>query len=427
MHRRVQRVSRILSLVSLVLVLSWPAFGAGFSIYEQGSKAMGMAGAFTGQADDGSAMFHNIAGLGFLKERELQGGTTLISLGSSEFEGLDPFPGAGVQEEQDSLLFYPAHAYMVQPINDRWTFGLSFNSPFGLTTRWANKDQFTGRFISLRAELRVVDLTAGLGWQVSDRLSVGAGVGLRVSDVELLRRVPAINPFTQAPFDAASVLLDSDIENGMTYHFGFLHKVGQQFSWGMTYHGKTEIDYGGTARFEQFSSGNPVLDAVVASQIPFDQDLTVATGVEFPDQAVLGFSLGLTQRLRMNADIGWTGWSSFDEVVLDFVDNPEFSSVIPEDYEDVYFYRVGFNWQSSPNVAWRFGYVLDETPQPDETVGPLLPDSNRDGFTLGLGWKHFDFALMYLKFDDRTTTVNDNDFNGTYQTTGWLLGLTLTL
>nr|XP_061811821.1 long-chain fatty acid transport protein-like [Nerophis lumbriciformis] len=427
MHRRAQQISRIVSLATLVLLAGGPAYGAGFSIYEQGSKAMGMAGAFTGQADDGSAMFHNIAGIGFIKEREIQGGTTLISLGSSEFTGLDPFPGAGVREEQDSLLFYPAHAYLVQPINERWTFGFSFNSPFGLTTRWANKDQFTGRFISLRGELRVVDLTAGLGWQVSDTLSIGAGVGLRVSDVELLRRVPVVNPFTQTTIDGASVLLDSDIEHGLTYHFGFLHRIGQQLSWGLTYHGKTEIDYGGSARFEQYFSGNPVFDAVVASRIPFDQDLPLATSVEFPDQAVLGVSVGLTQRLRMNADIGWTGWSTFDEIVLDFVDNPEFSSVIPEEYEDVYFYRFGFNWQSSANVAWRFGYVIDESPQPDTSVGPLLPDADRDGITLGLGWKNFDFALMYLKFDDRTTTVNDNNFNGTYETTGWLLGLTMTL
>ncbi len=427
MHRRAQLISRIVILVSLVLIASWPAFGAGFSIYEQGAKAMGMAGAFTGQADDGSAMFHNIAGIGFIKERQLQGGVTFITIESSEFTGLDPFPGSGVREEQEDLIFFPVQAYFVQPVNDRMTFGLSLNSPFGLTTEWANEDTFTGRFISTRAELRVIDLTAGLGWQVTDNLSLGLGLGLRVSDVELTRRVPLINPFTLSTFDAANAVLGSDVETGLTYHFSWLHRVGQQFSWGFTYHGKTEIDYGGSGRFTQLSSGNPVLDAIVAGRIPFDQDLPISTSIEFPDQAVLGFSLGLTQRLRMNVDLGWTGWTTFDQVVLEFPDNPQFSSVIPEDYEDAYFYRVGFNWQVHQDLAWRFGYVLDETPQPDRTVGPLLPDSDRGGITLGLGWKRYDLALMYLQFDERTTTTNDNDFNGTYETTSWLLGLTITL
>jgi hypothetical protein len=32
---------------------------------------------------------------------------------------------------------------------------------------------------------------------------------------------------------------------------------------------------------------------------------------------------------------------------------------------------------------------------------------------------------MYLPFDERTTDVNHDNFNGTYNTTAWLLGVTL--
>jgi hypothetical protein len=65
------------------------------------------------------------------------------------------------------------------------------------------------------------------------------------------------------------------------------------------------------------------------------------------------------------------------------------------------------------------------------TVAPmyLLPDANRIGFTAGYGWSgqrlHADFALLYVKFQDRATTVNRDNFNGEYKTSVWLLGATL--
>ncbi|MCZ6727674.1 MAG: hypothetical protein O7A98_10040 [Acidobacteria bacterium] len=63
----------------LLGLIAAPARSSGFSIFEQGSRAMGMAGAFTAQADDGSALFHNVGGLGFLEDRQLSAGATYIT------------------------------------------------------------------------------------------------------------------------------------------------------------------------------------------------------------------------------------------------------------------------------------------------------------------------------------------------------------
>jgi long-chain fatty acid transport protein len=117
-------------------------------------------------------------------------------------------------------------------------------------------------------------------------------------------------------------------------------------------------------------------------------------------------------------------------VVIVFPENPTLTTTLPENWDDVYNYRAGFRWSVSPAHQWRVGYVYDETPQPDETVSPLLPDNDRNGFTVGFGYrgaKHaFDVALMYLDFGERTTTTNVNNFNGSYETAAYLLGLTYT-
>ena len=51
---------------------------AGFTIFEQGARGMGFAGAFTAQSDP-SAIFHNAAGIAFLTGRQAYAGGTIIA------------------------------------------------------------------------------------------------------------------------------------------------------------------------------------------------------------------------------------------------------------------------------------------------------------------------------------------------------------
>ncbi len=411
------------------LVAATPSFGAGFSIFEQGSRAMGMAGAYTAQAEDGSAMFHNVAGLAFQQEGGLEVGVTLITFSESEFEGAAPFPGTGATGEQESNIFFPPHAYWVKPINDRFTFGFSMNSPFGLTTEWKDPDTWSGRFLSNRAELQVVDLGANFGWKATDTFGIGFGVIGRASTVELERHSGIINPFTFRVVDVANVALESDMDFGYGFQVGILHKINNSFSWGFSYRSKVEVDYGGDGLLTQISTGNAQLDAAVAAQLPLGQTLPIETSIEFPDTASFGVALALSAHSVLEIDVNWTGWSSFDDVVIDFTTAPALTSTLPQGWDDVYNYRIGYRVGTSSGSEWRFGYVYDESPQPDEGVSPLLPDADRNGFTVGWGRKgaraKTDIALMYLPFDERVTNSNRDNFNGTYNTTAWLLGATL--
>lgn len=417
-----------------------PVQAAGFGIFEQGSKAMGMAGAFTAQADDPSLLFHNAGGLGFVEERQISTGLTWIRGDKAEFEGANPFPGEGYRHEQEGLSEFPPHLYWVQPINETWKFGLGVFAPFGLTTEWENPDQFAGRFLSTRAALRSFDVNPTLGWQVTDNFGIGIGAVARFSDVELSRHIPAINPFTQRVADVGRLELGSDFGTGYGFNVGLLHKVNNSFSWGLSYRSKVEIDYEGEARVDQVLTGNAQFDAAVRNQIPFGRDLPVETTIEFPDMASLGLAFSLTPNLLLETDANWTGWSTFAEVPINFTGtttggagNSLPDAEIPEDWDDAYNYRAGLRWSSSATTQWRIGYVFDETPQPEEAVSPLLPDSDRTGFTLGYGYNPagglgFDVALMYLDFDERTRARSfpgEGPFFGTYNTTAWLLGLTV--
>jgi long-chain fatty acid transport protein len=264
---------------------------------------------------------------------------------------------------------------------------------------------------------------------MSDDFGLAFGLVARFSDVELERFVPFQNPFTGGILDAGRVDLSSDFEPGYGWNLGLLHRYNESFSWGFSYRSKVKVEYAGSARFTQISTGNPLLDAAIAQRIPFGIDLDVETEIEFPDMASLGFNFALSPNTRLETDVNWTGWSSFDTLPLVFVSVPPLSSSIEEGWDDVMNYRLGLRWMRPGGSEWRFGYVYDETPQPDQHVSPLLPDANRNGFTVGWGGQFaqtsLDVALMYLPFDERTTTVSADNFNGTYNTTAWLFGVTL--
>ena len=55
---------------ALALAVAGGAFASGFNIYEAGTRATALGGAFTAWADDGSALFYNAAGLSFLEGQE---------------------------------------------------------------------------------------------------------------------------------------------------------------------------------------------------------------------------------------------------------------------------------------------------------------------------------------------------------------------
>lgn len=434
MQRRGSFVRRACGFFALVVLAAGPSYPAGFGIFEQGTKAMGMAGAFTAQADDPSLLFHNAGGLAFVTERDVAVGFTWIHAIEAEFEGAAPFPGPGHTAEQEKLSEFPPHLYWVQPINNVWKFGLGVETPFGLVTEWQDPSQFAGRFISTKAALQAVDINPTLGWQLTPNFGLGIGAIARLSTVELNRNVPQINPFNQTAVDVARLKLEGDFSEGYGFNVGLLHKYNNSFSWGLSYRSQISVDYEGDARLTQVLTGSAQFDALIRSRLPFDLDLPVETTIEFPDQASLGLAFGLSRNLLLETDFNWTGWSAFEEVPITFVGGPGRSlpsTVIPEQWDDAYNYRVGLRWNSSPTAQWRFGYVFDETPQPEEAVSPLLPDADRNGFTIGYGHSGpigFDIAVMYLDFKERSRNRSfpgEGPFFGTYNTQAVLIGMTL--
>jgi long-chain fatty acid transport protein len=404
-----------------------PAGAAGFALFEQGARGMGFAGAFTAQASDPSAIFHNAAGLAFLKGNQIYLGGTLIAP-STDFTGADPFPGAGRLETMDVGVTPTPSVYLSHQISESVVAGVGLDVPFGLKTQWASPQTFTGRFLSKKAELKGFSVNPTIAFKIADRLSLGAGVDVRFSSVALERNVPLVNPFTQKVIDVAGVELSSDTHTNVGWNLGALAKPTESLSVGVSYRHSVKQDYDGTATFTRFQTGNTQLDGLVATSLPAGP-LPAQTSIEYPSILSLGVAYSWND-WTVEGDVNFYEWSTFGTLPVTIVDHPELSTVVEENYTNSRQYRIGLERQINDTWAVRGGYFYDESPSPPESVSPLLPDAARHGFCLGGSWTRgrwrVDVGAWYLKLKDRSTEgLERDDYNGTYTGNAKTLGVSL--
>jgi long-chain fatty acid transport protein len=405
--------SPLLAALAVLLAPSL-AVGAGYNIYEQGAAPMGMAGAGVASVHDASAVFYNPAVLSRLEGSAFQVGGTWLQTRNS-MTGLDPDPGVGVVEEMKSGNFFPPTLYWTNRVGSRFAYGVGVNAPFGLGVEWQDPESFTGRTRITKANLQTINANLSLACALGANWSVAAGYNALFAHVELN------NIQTQLTTGGLPVsVARSTLEGGFTPGYGWnaaLHYQRGDWRWGMYHRSEIEVEIDdGDASFEQILTGDPLFDAVVAANLPAHQ--AVGTTLTIPAMWSTGLAWNPTTDWTWALDVNFTQWSAFEELPLSFAD-PALDQTIREDYQDQYQVRFGAEHRL-PSLAYRFGYYYDQAAAPVESVTPLLPDANRHGATLGLGWERgkwaFDVYNLFLFVEKRSTEGRERDgYNGIYK------------
>ena len=414
----------------LLFLILLPSFclPAGFALYEHSARATGLAGAYAATAEDPGALFYNPAGIAFQKFSFYLETTAIAP--SSKFYGANPYPGEGVSEKMKSQYFFPSNFSLVAPIGRNFTFGIGMFSPFGLGTEWKNASEFTGRYLSTKADIRSYNFATALAYKHKEVMGISIGIHYFMADLDLEQYVGAVNPYTQTYTNIGHVRMDGGRDGKIGYDFGLLYKFSQNWQAGLSYHSKNKVSFDGYAKFKQIYTGFPDFDAMVSQIFPAGKH-PVETTIEFPAMAFLGISTTIIKNFKFEFDLGWTEWSTYDELVIKFKDHPELNSTHIANWENVYNYRLGIEYFYNEKMSLRGGIVYDDTPQPNSNMNPMLPDADRIGYCLGFGYKGktmvFDAGYMYLAFKDRSTKgIQQDSFNGWYKNNAHLLGLSLT-
>lgn len=447
-----------------------PRTGAaqGFSLWEQGNCALGRGGAaVAAPCDDGSAIFFNPAGL---VGRE---GWTL-SVGGHRIAARGSFTGdrLGTETDLDNPVTPVPHAYLRYGFDDALAAGVGLYAPFGLETRWPR--DFTGAFLGFENVLRTIHLQPTVAYRPLDGLSVGGGVTVAVSSVELNRLLDLSAqplPEDRAPFPGATfgqvgipfhtpfarARLDAGGATDLGFHVGAIVRLREDVRLGARYMSGSSLEYEGEASFSPVPTGitlpaeNPFdvpagtpLDDVLRGRGLFEaggllETQDVSAKIDAPDIVVVGVAARPWERLLVAVDWSWMNWSRFDRVPIDFAD-PALDRTLVERYEDTHGIRVGGEYALDGGWRVRGGWAWNEAAAPDRTVTPLLPEGPRNQLSAGLGWRispALGADVSYLRLDQsdrrgRTREVREGelpeDFNtGLYSFAAHLFGATLTL
>ena len=383
-------LKKLFAVVVVTFLVATSLFAGGYQINEHGARAVGMGGAFVARASDPSAIFFNAAGLAYQKGINFAVGTTLI-FPSTEFTG--GFTGTTpTTTSMVSQTFYPVNLYGTYAINEKFVVGLGVFSPYGLGSEWPAT--WNGRLLTVKTDIQTFYITPSVGYLVNDKLAVGLGLSYVIAKAKL---------------NNSNFALDGS-GNSFTFNVGAIYKAMPNLSVGASYRHVANVDFEGDVTWPAVPSRNGTGKAT----LPMAGTLQV------------GAAYVINPKLTVEADLQYTLWSDYKSLDLTLPVLGVVSS--PKNWINVPMLRLGGEYALNEKITLRAGYVRDQNPQPDWAVEPMLPDANRNDISLGGGYKinqklTVDLAYMIVLFEDRTTTVNINHFNGTYKSSANLVSL----
>jgi long-chain fatty acid transport protein len=469
------RFQTCLALLTVLLVSAGPAMSSSFSIFENGVRASGMAGAFVAIANDGSAIFYNPAGIAFQKGNRMEM-DSLGVIGLFRFFPSDTPPGTIVPEKGFNLNVRPhlipvMSMFMTKEVSPKMTFGFGMFAPFGLAANATNfKDsdptniKYVGRFAGTRAALQSFWLQPTVAYKLTPNSSIGIGIAWvhthllierslinplddgKVFGAKLASKIfPGVDP-GQASAVIARLLPEgrsklSGTSNSPGFNAGYIWKNDKtKTSVGLMWRSAVTHHLDGWASFA-FTTGYPLESFIGKNTIP---DL-------FPAQAIKGqfttpatYSIGIANSAFFKSTIAVQldiqDYGRFKDVPVNFSQTEDSGTALPKElklpfrFGYSYLMRVGLERNIGEKNTVRIGYFYDHSPVTDFSVGPLFPDSSRNNLTFGLshimGGAEFSFFYQAMWMLQRTTDVteNKNQFtNGTYSNFVHLVGLGMRL
>ncbi len=389
-----------LIVVGILAAVAWAEWVRADGVMLNGvsPRAISRGGTNIGFADNGAVLYDNPAAAVNLRGNGLFEAGVDMMLG--DFHYANPLNDSAAD---DSLLPLPQISLIKKTANGRWAYGVGFYVPAGFAETYDLQNPIFGprRYKSIGSLMKVLP---GVAWKATDRLSVGATIGVAISHDELEGPYFLQNA---GPLTGTPTLMD-------------LQATGAALCWsvGMQY----QLTDSTTIGLSYLSESRFHLDGVTAVTIPGFGSSAFDTTVNmtWPRSLGLGVRQALSPRTTFATDVLWLDWSrAFDDLGIRMTNPTTLGFVpieerFPLDWRDSVSVRLGFEHALDRCRTLRCGYVYHRNPIPNRTLTPFIQAPFEHGFSAGYGWMwncwNVDLGYMFVFGTDRT--VVDSDFVG---------------
>lgn len=411
MSKRSRRSSSVVVAAVITAMCVQSVLGHAFRNPPPSASGIVLDGAKSVMVDDVSSVSINPANLTGLDERTVGVSVTFIEANASYTSPL------GMSADTRNTLKILPDIFAATPLGDSGVvFGLGITTPYGQSVEWAKESG-----LPYFTEMIMIDIAPTLAMKLTDSVSMGAGLDFYQSQLQLKQLYPWAAA-TGNPTDAmGSVnLKGSGMAAGVS--LGLTLEVTDNQRIAVVYRSPFDMDYEGDSRF----NGVPgALAPVVSAKTDFE-----AT-IKFPSIATLGYALDLSDTVTVGAEVEWIEFSRFDALPVDLGANGSlglFPSEIAQNWDDVWTYGLAGSWQCSDSIELRGTYRFLESPIPDSTLSPTLPDADKHIVGIGVGWhgeqQSVDLGYAYTIADDREVTLAENpQVPGAYELDSHIISL----
>jgi len=367
------------------------AQAAGFYIQEQSVKGLGNA--FSGSTtsiDDASTVYFNPAGM--TKLDGMQGNLGVhVLVPNADLNDNGSTAGGNDPDNPYDPTPIP-NAFLAAPVElggHMFWAGIGVTAPFGLASEYETTD-----FVALDStdtELKTINVSPSLAYQVNDMFSIGGGLDIQYADAELKSFVNL-----GAGGTGISTLEGDDITVG--------YNLGLQYSPTP----KTDIGFSYRSAISHTLEGSVSLEGTLAN----DFDSSGQADLDLPDITTLGIAHDVNERTRVMGQATWFGWSNF-ETIQPIRDDGGAAAETRQNYKDTFAIAVGIEYDLDDQWTVRGGYQFDETPTTDRFRTSRTPDGDRNWFSAGATYQlnekmSFDLAGTYIDVDEGTINVQRN-------------------
>jgi long-chain fatty acid transport protein len=420
----------------LSLLIPAAVEGDGFRLIDHGAAATAQGAAFAAQADDPSAVHYNPAGMTQLPGFQMYSGISLIS-STTHFtspSGATSHGGSGGLLSPPPSRFFLTYGlgHLGLAALEGLTLGLGLTSTFGIATTYPDSGPLSQ--VATHGALPLLDIKPTAAYRLTPYLAIGAGLDIYtfasfVGDGHAEQKRRAGPEFAPLGIPTGARLEVNGTDTAVGFNLSALItplRTGgkPRLNLGIVYRSPVTLDLSG----DFLVNGTRAAGAAFQIELPWSLTGAVAGWIFRDDE----------REWKLEVDVDYVDWSSFKN--LDVKLSNGVTLPFPQKWHSSYTVMIGteYKWLGSLLPGWdvaaRAGYVRSATPVPTGTFTAVVPDSDYNAFSVGLGFLcrtagrwlgslspaaiGIDLAYQAFVHDSRTIASNvDPRVNGQWQTT----------